>query len=240
MTFCVLRALSTSAVLIAVAGPALADSPFGSPAWVREQEALRQVEDARRGRKPVAPPAPAPASPDAPSPVARPEAAAVAPSEPEAAAETVPTEPPPEPDLPLPSIAPSANPLSRMAFKDLGGFRHRPLFAPSRRRPDRPVAYVPPPPPPPIEAPASPPPELRLVGIVAGVDRAVALVSRQEGPSLSLRVGDQVDAWRVDRIAPDRVVLREGEREQTYRLFALPPAAAPGAHLPAGAVVRVP
>ncbi|KQT47678.1 hypothetical protein ASG52_10395 [Methylobacterium sp. Leaf456] len=224
------RALSFS-LLLAAASPALAESPFGSPAWVREQEALRQAEDARLGRKPAAPPAasPAPSEP----------AIAAAPPEPEAPAETALVEPPPEPELPLPQIAPSANPLSRMAFKDLDGFRQRPLFAPSRRRPDQPVAYAAPPPPP-IETPASPPPELRLVGIVAGVDRAVALVSRQEGASLSLRVGDQVDAWRVDRIAPDRVVLREGEREQTYRLFALPPAAAPGARLPEGAVVRVP
>lgn len=227
---CVPRALITAAVLLGLAGPAWAESPFGSPAWVREQEALRRTEDARRGRKPVAPPAAVPA----PS-----EPVVAAPSEPVAPAETARIEPPPEADLPLPPIVPSANPLSRMAFKDLGGFRQRPLFAPSRRRPDQPVAFAAPPTLP-VEAPASPPPELRLVGIVAGVDRAVALVSRQEGTSLSLRVGDQVDAWRVDRIAPDRVVLREGEREQTYRLFALPPAAAPGAHLPTGAVVRVP
>ncbi|WP_342149034.1 hypothetical protein [Methylorubrum sp. SB2] len=224
------RALFAPLVLLGLASPAIAESPFGSPAWVREQEALRQAEDARRGRRPAAPPAASPAPPEP--------AIAAAPPEPEAPAETALAEPPPEPHLPLPQVAPSPNPLSRMAFKDLDGFRQRPLFAPSRRRPDQPVAYAAPLPLP--EMPASPPPELRLVGIVAGVDRAVALVSRQEGASLSLRVGDQVDAWRVDRIAPDRVVLREGEREQTYRLFALPPAAAPGAGLPAGAVVRVP
>lgn len=235
MIFFAPRALIASAVLLGLVTPGYAESPFGSPAWVREQEALRQAEDARlRGRKPAAPPAAEPALPDPAIAAAPPEA------EPSAPADTAQAEPPPEPELPLPPIAPSANPLSRMAFKDLGGFRQRPLFAPSRRRPDQPVAYAPPPPPPPFEMSASPPPELRLVGIVAGVDRAVALVSRQEGASLSLRVGDQVDAWRVDRIAPDRVVLRVGEREQTYRLFALPPAAAPGSGLPAGAVVRVP
>lgn len=229
MSFCVPRALFASAVILGLAGPALAESPFGSPAWVREQEALRQAEDARqRGRKPAAPPAAVSADPvTAEVPGPQPEVT-----------ETVQADPQTGPELPLPQVAPSANPLSRMAFGNLGGFRQRPLFAPSRRRPDRPVAYAAPPLP--AEAPESPPPDLRLVGIVAGVDRAVALVSRQEGASLSLRVGDQVDAWRVDRIAPDRVVLREGEREQTYRLFALPPAAAPGARLPASAVVRVP
>lgn len=228
------RALFASIVFLGLAGPGYAESPFGSPAWVREQEALRQAEDARqRGRKPAPPPASEPVAPDpvtAEAPQPEPEASA-----PAAIAQA---EPPPEPELPLPQIAPTANPVSRMAFKDLGAFRQRPLFAPSRRRPDQPVVYAAPPSP--SEAPETPPPDLRLVGIVAGVDRAVALVSRQEGASLSLRVGDQVDAWRVDRIAPDRVVLREGEREQTYRLFALPPSAAPGTRLPAGAVVRAP
>lgn len=233
------------ALLIVVGGlsPCLAGSPFGSPAWVREQEALRQAEEARqRGRKPAAPSASTPAPPEAmaaeaPPPETSGESPGDAPAG-TALAGTAPAEPPPEPELPLPQVAPSANPLSRMAFKDLGAFRQRPLFAPSRRRPDQPVAFTAPPPP--AEMPASPPPELRLVGIVAGVDRAVALVSRQEGASMSLRVGDQVDSWRVDRIAPDRVVLREGEREQIYRLFALPPAAVPGTGLPPGAVVRVP
>lgn len=225
-------------ILLGGSSPGLAGSPFGSPAWVREQEALRQAEERRRGRTPAAPSVAAPSLPEATAVEAPPpEIPGEAPTG-TALAETLPAESPPEPELPLPAIAPSANPLSRMAFKDLGAFRQRPLFAPSRRRPDQPAAFTAPPPP--AEMPASPPPELRLVGIVAGVDRAVALVSRQEGTSMSLRVGDQVESWRVDRIAPDRVVLREGEREQTYRLFALPPAAAPGTGLPPGAVVRVP
>lgn len=233
------RALFAPLLLIGLAGPALAESAFGSPAWVREQEALRQAEDARqRARKPAPPPA-APSEPTVagvPSEVEAP-AAETDPAGPPPAA-TAEVDPPPEPGLPLPQIAPSANPLSRMAFQEYGAFRQRPLFAPSRRRPDQPAAVTAPPPP--AEATESPPPELRLVGIVAGVDRAVALVSRQEGAALSLRVGDQVEAWRVDRIAPDRVVLRDGEREQTYRLFALPPPAAPGGRLPPGAVVREP
>ncbi|GJE76681.1 type II secretion system protein N [Methylorubrum suomiense] len=216
-------------VLIGLAGPCLAGSPFGSPAWVREQEALRQAEDARqRARKTGPLPAAGSVPSDSSRAVPAPETGAPG------LVEAIPAE---APELPIPSLVPSANPLSRMAFKDLGAFRQRPLFAPSRRRPDQPLAITAPPP---ADIPASPPPELRLVGIVAGVDRAVALVSRQEGGSLSLRVGDQVDSWRVDRIAPDRVVLREGEREQTYRLFALPHGSTPGAQLPAGAIVRVP
>jgi hypothetical protein len=67
-----------------------------------------------------------------------------------------------------------------------------------------------------------PPPDLRLVGVVAGADRAVAILRRQMGgPSLNLKVGDTVDAWRVDAIGPDRVSLRDGDREKTYRLFSV-------------------
>lgn len=236
------RGVFLSLVLIpALAAPCLAGSPVGSPAWVREQEALRQAEGGRqRGRKP------APVDPDAAPMQEAPQSAAGAPPPDNAesvppSGETVLVEPPtPAPNLPLPEIAPSANPLSRLVLESLGAFRQRPLFAPSRRRPDQPAAFIDTPPPPPPEAPESPPPELRLVGIVAGVDRAVALVSRHEGASMSLRIGDRVESWRVERIAPDRVVLREGEREQTYRLFALPPATVPGERLPAEAVVRAP
>ncbi|GJD96619.1 hypothetical protein OCOJLMKI_3842 [Methylobacterium iners] len=67
-----------------------------------------------------------------------------------------------------------------------------------------------------------PPPDLRLVGVIAGADRAVAILRRQAGgPALNLKVGDTVDAWRVDAIGPDRVSLRNGNREKTYRLFSV-------------------
>ncbi|WP_375454012.1 hypothetical protein [uncultured Methylobacterium sp.] len=122
---------------------------------------------------------------------------------------------------PPPATAPARglNPLSALDPTALGAFRGRPLFAPSRRPPPpRPAAIVP-------LAPvvvASPPPDLRLVGVVAGADRAVAILRRPAGgPSLNLKVGDTVEAWRVETIAPDRVTLRDGERATTYRLFAV-------------------
>ncbi|WP_232630724.1 hypothetical protein [Methylobacterium sp. Leaf118] len=200
----------------AFAAPGLAGSPFGGPARMHPPEVLRRVQ-------------------------AAPPLMEAAPPLVEAAPPSVEADPalhpaPPEPGLPHVAVAPSANPLSRMALQDLGAFRQRPLFAPLRRRPDPPAAVAPPLP---AEAPPeSPPPDLRLVGIVAGVDRAVALVSRHEGGSTSLRVGDPVESWRVDQIAPDRIVLREGARAHTYRLFAPPPAA--GGRPPVEATGRAP
>lgn len=109
------------------------------------------------------------------------------------------------------------NPLSTLDRESLSAFKGRPLFAPGRRPPALRQAFVPPPP----VAMATPVPDLRLVGIVAGIDKAVAILRRNAGgPSLNVKVGDAVDTWRVQAITPDRVVLREGEREQTYRLFA--------------------
>ena len=111
------------------------------------------------------------------------------------------------------------NPLSSLDAATLDAFKGRPLFAPSRRSPPPRQALATPPPPVAVEAP---PPNLRLVGIVSGVDNAVAILRNASGgPSLSLKVGDVIETWRVQTIGPDRVTLREGARELTYRLFAI-------------------
>lgn len=108
------------------------------------------------------------------------------------------------------------NPLSSLDPGSLDAFKGRPLFAPSRRpapvRQDTAAPALPV-----VESAA---PDLRLVGVVSGLDTAVAILRRTpDGSPLNLKVGDTVDAWRVELIAPDRVTLREGEREKTYRLF---------------------
>lgn len=120
----------------------------------------------------------------------------------------------------------SLNPLSTLDPATLDAFRRRPLFAPSRRPPPPRQALVAPPAPVAVE-PA--PPDLRLVGVVAGVDNAVAILRRPAGgPALSLRLGDSVETWRVQAIGPDRVTLRDGARETTYRLFSVGPSSPPG------------
>ena len=135
-------------------------------------------------------------------------------------------------DRPLPGPAQNLNPLSMLDTATLDAFRGRPLFAPSRRPPPPRRVFTAPPPSVAVEAP---PPDLRLVGVVAGVDKAVAILRRPTGgSSLSLKLGDSVETWRVQAIGPDRITLRDGTRETTYRLFSVGPSSPPGAR-PGGA-----
>lgn len=118
------------------------------------------------------------------------------------------------------------NPLAGLDKATLEGFRDAPLFTPSRTRPTPPpppVAEAPPPPPPPEEEPPPEPPALKIAGIVAGPDGAVAFVSKEgEEEVEQLRLGDQVDGWLVTAIDPQILKLTLDEREQEYRLFARP------------------
>ncbi len=129
-----------------------------------------------------------------------------------------------------PQPRPESAPLVRDAapgvgdqhLAERGAARERPLFSPSRRPPPPPqpalVAAVLPPTPQPVVSAA---PDLRLVGIVAGTDAAMAMVRRTgEGRSRTLRVGDIVDGWRVSEIGPARLLLRVGEEAKAYALFA--------------------
>ncbi|TXM69577.1 hypothetical protein FV222_02065 [Methylobacterium sp. WL103] len=139
-------------------------------------------------------------------------------------------------DRPPPSPAQNLNPLSTLDPGTLDAFKGRPLFAPSRRPPPPRQVFTAPPAPVAVEAP---PPDLRLVGVVAGVDKAVAILRRPTGgSSLSLKLGDSVETWRVQAIGPDRVTLRDGTRETTYRLFSVgassPPGVRPGGPPPIG------
>jgi hypothetical protein len=128
-----------------------------------------------------------------------------------------------------PSAGPSPetlalNPLAALDKATLDGFRDRPLFTPSRRRPEPPeevaVEEAPPPPPPPVRAPP-PPPELKLSGVVEGPGGAVAVVENaDEGGRIErLRLGDQVGGWLVTAIDGSSLRLTLAEREERYRIF---------------------
>ncbi|MDR4306868.1 hypothetical protein IHQ68_09580 [Chelatococcus sambhunathii] len=118
------------------------------------------------------------------------------------------------------------NPLAGLDKATLEGFREAPLFTPSRTRPTPPpppVAEAPPPPPPPEEEPPPEPPTLKIAGIVAGPDGAVAFVSKEgEEEVEQLRLGDQIDGWLVTAIDFQALKLTLDEREQEYRLFVRP------------------
>ncbi|ACL56780.1 hypothetical protein [Methylobacterium nodulans] len=154
-----------------------------------------------------------------PSPAAPPPAAPVAPPA------AGPAPPVLAPSGDSPTAAARALPASGPAPAEEGRpARTRPLFSATRRPPALRVAApmpvqpaVPPPPPP----PPKPAPQLHLVGVVEGLDRPLALLRRAPGDrALTVRVGDRVEDWEVASIEAGRVLLRDGSREQDYRLFA--------------------
>ena len=64
-------------------------------------------------------------------------------------------------------------------------------------------------------------PNLGLIGVVIVDGEPVALVeNRAERRTLRLREGDSLAGWRVQRIEPDRVLLRDGDRVVEVKLRA--------------------
>jgi hypothetical protein len=114
------------------------------------------------------------------------------------------------------------NPLAGLDASSLSAFRDKPLFTPSRRRPEPEAAPEPEPvveaaPAPPPEAPA---PNLKLQGVVIGHEGAVAVLQDLDAGGMQrLRLGDMVSGWLVTDIGDVAVRLTLGEREQEYRLF---------------------
>jgi type IV secretory pathway VirB10-like protein len=114
------------------------------------------------------------------------------------------------------------NPLAGLDASSLSAFRDKPLFTPSRRRPEPEAAPEPEPvveaaPAPPPEAPA---PNLKLQGVVIGDEGAVAVLQDLDGGGMQrLRLGDMVSGWLVTDIGDVAVRLTLGEREQEYWLF---------------------
>jgi hypothetical protein len=114
-----------------------------------------------------------------------------------------------------PSAAANAGDAPRQSEPGIEQFRaaiERPLFAPSRR----PVSASAPAP---QAAPALPPLDLELVGIVAAGEDAFVLVRPPGGRAQRLSVGQAVGAWRLDAIERDRAdFVRDGTRA-TLRLL---------------------
>lgn len=125
----------------------------------------------------------------------------------------------PLPEASAPPPSPSADPLvlpTVPPLDDLSATLARPLFSPTRR--------------PLPEGVAEPPPgtaaavlnRYRLQGVVIdGSRRRVLLVPAPGGKTLSVGEGDSVDGWTIDRIAPERLTLRSGERVETVELGAM-------------------
>jgi hypothetical protein len=109
--------------------------------------------------------------------------------------------------------------LANLALKDLHDTVERPLFERGRRPVRTPVIEPVKAPPPPL--PRGPDPNaLELVGILAGDQQAVVLLKRRpSGQQVRVQQGDTVDGWTIDRIEPQRVILKHGTTEVALQLF---------------------
>jgi general secretion pathway protein N len=91
------------------------------------------------------------------------------------------------------------NPLWTIPLSEMTATRDRPLFDPSRRRPNPPaiatIAHVPPPPPPPQE-PEQPP--LALLGTIAAREGGFAICLNQATSELvRIRTGETFEGWTL-------------------------------------------
>lgn len=128
------------------------------------------------------------------------------------------------------------NNLSTLTLDSLDGFRDRPLFTASRRAPAPPAPEPEPQPQPepepePVVAPD--PPNIRLAGVLGKGEEAIALVQDLgTGKTVSVRVGDAVEAWTVSAI--DATALHLAYEDQVSDFVLFEPGSGPAA--PAGGV----
>jgi hypothetical protein len=108
------------------------------------------------------------------------------------------------------------NPLAAPPLDRLSATRERPLFTPSRR--------APPPPPPvgsaaPVESAASPP-SISLLGVIIAVEGPRAVINdATRNKVVRLRIGDEIDGWKVRQIDERLLVLGRDGRSASFKLF---------------------
>lgn len=110
------------------------------------------------------------------------------------------------------------NPVELQPLQQLSATKDKPLFSPARRPPAKPVAPVArqEPPPPPL-----PPPSVVVLGIVSenGDGHAAIRAASRGDKVVRVRTGDDVSGWKVERIEPRRLVLKQGVRSVDFALF---------------------
>jgi general secretion pathway protein N len=116
----------------------------------------------------------------------------------------------------------SANPLWAIPLTQLSNTRERPVFSPSRRPPPvavaEPVASRPPPPPRKKEIE---PPQLSLVGTIAGDDEGFGIfLDQSTNAALRLKVGEDFQGWRLSAIRGREVTM---EKDEQGAVLTLPP-----------------
>jgi hypothetical protein len=113
--------------------------------------------------------------------------------------------------------APSAallSPLAAHPLDALSATRDRPLFSPGRRPPaPPPVAVVP-------QAPPPPPPSVTLFGVIMDGNEARAIVQAGAAKQVRrVRIGDDIDGWKVTQIEGRHLVLSLDSRMATFTMF---------------------
>lgn len=110
------------------------------------------------------------------------------------------------------------NPLWAVPIESLSATRDRPLFTPSRRPPEQPVALAPPPPSAPPAA-VSPRPQLALMGTVVSTAGSIGIFTDQaSGQIVRLKVGDAHGGWTLRSVGPRDAVLHTGADTVTLAL----------------------
>jgi hypothetical protein len=124
------------------------------------------------------------------------------------------------------SAAPSValvSPLAARPLDALPATRDRPLFSPSRRPPAPPPVVVMP------QAPPPSPPSVTLFGVVMDANEARAIVQAGSAKQVRrVRIGDDIDGWKVTQIEQRRLVLSLDGRVATFTMFGSQ--SNPGAH----------
>jgi hypothetical protein len=126
-----------------------------------------------------------------------------------------------------PSVDQSINPLANLGLDKLHATTRRPLFEKSRRPLEAPAPLSPlrVEPAAPAASRSADPNALTLLGVVASEGRTIALIKRnQTGQNVRVEVGDAVDGWTIERIEPQRVLLRQGDTRIALQLFRRKPA----------------
>ncbi|WP_155982272.1 general secretion pathway protein GspN [Xanthobacter sp. 126] len=111
------------------------------------------------------------------------------------------------------------NPLWAVPIESLSATRDRPLFTPSRRPPEQPVALAPPPLPSAPPAAVSPRPQLALTGTVVSTAGSIGIFTDQaSGQIVRLKVGDAHGGWTLRSVGPRDAVLHTGADAVTLAL----------------------
>jgi hypothetical protein len=98
----------------------------------------------------------------------------------------------------------------------------RPVFFEGRRYPEREiVAVAPPSPPPPVlhQVVAASSVGFKLMGLQIGAGSARALIEVPSKAPVWYGVGDQIEAWTIQTIMPDSVLLVRGSQSASLNLY---------------------